>query len=196
MLKKDLVLTEQDLSENNAWYLNSSSLDYIKEKKSLWDWALETGDVEKCNVLITKPYIQLPFAPLSKIIRLMNKFVDDPKTHNEFVEIFTIILKNTIFPDERRTCSENTALMWAVCYNKQEIARLLLKHNANPFLVCYFSSGNKSSTTQYSIYDKYNHMNTISHDPKLKNAFLLETGEPKGWLMKMYNEIQESELNQ
>ena len=176
--KVEISFTAQDLEENNTWYLNTT---ITIQKEYLWDHVIESHNVSKAKLLIDKPYIKIPPYALDEIIEKIKPDSD----YKDFLIIFKMLLEK-ISLDQRSRYSEETELMIAARRNQKEIAQLLLKKGANPFLLhCYLDRS-------YSVYDTYDHIKRIPNHPYLNNAFTVETGEPEGWLMQMYNEFQKS----
>lgn len=181
---RELSFTEEDLKEENAWYLNS--IKGFPCGDPLWMHIIETKSVEKAKLLIEKSYIKIPTYIFEKIMDRIKKngYCQD------LFDIFEILLQR-ISPDQRNRSSSDSELMMAARNGQKEIARLLLEKGANPYLLkCYCYS------QCYAVNSTYDHINRIPGDKCLYNAFLLEKGEPKGWLMQMYKEIQQSKLMQ
>lgn len=188
---KDMEFSEADLAESNAWYLNS----IIDENMAFSHYfclltsAIWNTEVKKAETIINNPAFSCKTLPLQCVIRTRQNTEDDQKLTNLF-NIFKILLTR-VSPDHRYSARGYTALMLAAQTNEKEIARLLLEHGANPFLLWITSSSGKN----YSHYDMYDHMKRIPNHSGLHNAFTLERRNPQGWLMDMYNEIQKKKGN-
>ena len=183
------LLGKQDLKNTSRyWYLNIS----IEHRYPLLNAAIASGNVQKVTIMTNSPFLKIqcnaiPGAPTQCPLRYIAELRTNRCHKNEYLDIALLLLKK-ITPDHRVHVSQRTPLMCAVMAKDKEMTRLLLDHGANPYLITAPMNNEKK---QYTINSYIQRVAPDPENPDIRNAFMLEQGEPKGWLKAMYDEIQQ-----
>lgn len=198
--------TQEDLQD--AWYLNSTYSAIEGPNKKLRTLLLtaiiENMDAKKTRDLIAAGADCNNNRCINPIVFLTGQNIDinnykllSETAQKKYFAIISLLLEKKMDPDARHQATLPTLLHRAVCNGDQVFARLLLQHGANPYKLSInlYNCPSKSfkfiqnHCRKYSIDSLYTKNNNEKKPWKL-NAFLLETGEPKGWLKTMYDETK------
>jgi hypothetical protein len=187
---RDEVFSPQDLQD--PWYLNATFDSVIYSTpirlQTLLFMAVWKGDEIKVETLIKAGADY----QAHKLIALLAH-----KEHGWFLiqpgnfKILELLLACNEDPDSRYSLTSLTLLQAAALYDDKKLARLVLSYGANPW---------KAHVPPRFIYEEpiddshisllYDHRDKDA-EPWKENAFTLEKGKPKGWLMTMYEKIQQ-----
>jgi len=188
---KDDVFSREDLQD--LWYLNASFNSVIQWTpvylQTLLFVAVWNGDAIKVESLINAG---ADYKSHKLIALLAHKEHGLFLTQGGNFKILKLLLTCKEDPDDRYSRNNLTLLQLAALYNDKSLAHLLLSHGANPWKAHVsprFTYEELCDNSNISLL--YMHLATDA-EPWKDNAFTLERGEPKGWLMAMYEKMVES----